>query len=155
MKLKITPQAKLDCFCTRKKSMRALTAQPKPVKWVGRYGSFISLSYELHASWDSPYVCCLRYSNSGRLLNHEKLSDCSKESVVHVLAAEHRTSCLRLKGFLTTSKLLLKLSYQSTGLTGLTGLTSLWITLSVHKPSLMSSHVDHLDYLDWAWSANE
>ena len=44
MKLKITPQAKLDCFCTRKKSMRSLSARPKPVKGVGLYGSFISCS---------------------------------------------------------------------------------------------------------------
>jgi hypothetical protein len=36
-----------------------------------------------------------RFSNNGRLLNHEKLSACSKQSVVNVLAAQHRTSCLR------------------------------------------------------------
>lgn len=36
-----------------------------------------------------------RFSNTGRRINHELLSSCTKKSVVEVLEASHRTRCLR------------------------------------------------------------
>jgi hypothetical protein len=36
-----------------------------------------------------------RFSNNGRKLNHELLSSCTRQAVVEVLGAPHRTMCLR------------------------------------------------------------